>query len=125
MAIDSVSTIGPVIALDPQTEADRPRALDPQPGASAISAETRVYAPGNVDTGSVQADPTPVSPVALDVEASLREARAGISRASQPEGPMPVDIGAAAQSYQAQSAAQDQVVVEQQNDSTPAVNVLA
>ena len=127
MAIDSVSSVGPVIALGRQTEADRPRAVenDTQPNASAISAETRVYAPGNVDTGNVQADPTPVSPVALDVEGSLREASAGISRASQPEGPMPVDISAAAQSYRTESAAQDQVVVQQQNDSTSAVNVLA
>lgn len=124
MAIDSISSVAPVIALGPQMEADRPRAVenDTQPNASAISAESRVYAPENADTGNFQA---PVSPVALDVEGSLREASTEISRASQPEGPMPVDISAAAQSYRTESAAQDQVVVQQQNDSTPAVNVLA
>jgi hypothetical protein len=112
MAIDSISSIDPAIAVA-------------QPTASAISAESRVYAPGNADTDNVQADSTPVSPVALDVEATIREASAQISRVSQPEGPMPVDIGAAAQSYTAESEAQNQVVVQQQNDSTPVLNVLA
>lgn len=130
MAINSISSIAPVVALDALTQVDRPQASeavenDTQPNASAISAEPRVYAPGNVDTGNVQADPTPVSPVAINVEGSLREASAEISRASQSGGPMPVDISAAAQSYRTESAAQDQVVVQQQSDSTPAVNVLA
>ena len=123
MAIDSISSVAPVIALGPQTEANRPRAVenDTQPNASDISAGSRLYAPENADTANFRA---PVRPVALDVEGSLREASAEISRASQP-GPMPVDISAAAQSYRTESAAQDQVVVQQQNDSTPAVNVLA
>ena len=52
------------------------------------------------------------TPVVLDVEGSLREAVAQISRASQAEGPMPVDVSAAAQSYMAEAEAQNQVVVQ-------------
>jgi hypothetical protein len=130
MAIDSVSSIGPVAALDALMRVDRTQASgavknDTQLNASAMSAESRVYAPGNVDTGNARADPTPVSPVAIDVEGSLREASAQVSRASQPDSPMHVDMSVAAQSYTTESAAQDQVVVQQQNDGTPAVNVLA
>jgi len=65
----------------------------------------------------------PVIPAALDGEGSIREAGAQISRASQPEGPMPVDISAAAQSYAAESAAQDRMVVQQQSDGIPAPNI--
>jgi hypothetical protein len=123
MAIDSVSSIAPVAAPGPLALPARPpdRTSDAQapeeprndiqPIASAANAESPVYMPGT--------DPTPTSVTlgALDVEGSLREAVARISRSAQSEGPMPVDISAAAQSYTAEA--------EAQGGSTPALNVLA
>jgi hypothetical protein len=95
----------------------------PRPIASAVSPEAPEYVPGRaVIAGSMQADSMPVIPAALDVEGSIREASAQISRTAQPEGPMPVDISAAALSYAAESAAQDQTVVQQQSDGVPAPN---
>ena len=71
MAIDSISSIPPVIDLAPMTQADSVQASGAaensvQPNASAISAESSVYTPGN--PGNLQA---PVAPVAIDVEGSL------------------------------------------------------
>ena len=106
MAIDSIS---PIAA--------------PSPIASAVSPEAREYVPGSAVAGSLQAGSMPAIPAALDVEGSIQEASAQISRASQPDGPMPVDMSAAAQSYAAESAAQDQTVVQQQSDGIPSPTI--
>jgi hypothetical protein len=131
MAIDSVSPIAPIMAPSPPPQPDQPPDIaadaqasgkprdDLQPIASAISAESVVYMPGAAPIS------TSVSAGALDVEGSLREAVARISRAAQSEGPMPVDISAAAQSYTAEAEAQGGLVVPKQGDSTRALNVLA
>jgi hypothetical protein len=105
MAIDSASSV-PSVPLVPSIPViAQQHDGDIQPPAAVVSAETRVYRRG--DAPASPASDT-ITPLVVDVEASVSEAVAQVSRASGPAASLPVDASAAAASYTAESAAQAQ-----------------
>jgi hypothetical protein len=66
-----------------------------------------------------------VRPVANDVEGSLREASAAISRAASAGEQAPADQRAAAEAYNAQAVARDELARQQQGNGARTLDVLA
>ena len=137
MAIDSVSSISPVINRPMQTS--RPQETTPDAvqsasqendarmTAAASSGASPSYLAGPEDTrasASVGAREN-VSPVAQDTETTLQNSAAQISRAYAGGEPTPADTRAASEAYRTQASAQDQLAKQQQGNGTRTVDVLA
>ena len=114
MAIDSVSSIPPVINRDVQTS----RPPEPDAAQSAPRAdEARASAPAEV--------PESASPAAQDTETTLRNSAAQISRAYAGGEPTPAESRAASEAYRTEASARDQLASQQQGNGTRTVDVLA
>jgi hypothetical protein len=113
MAIDSISSVSPIIAQAPASRMDRSR--ETPPVEQAPEAGTRV------------ANPTPASVITApeNAETALRESSAQISRANQPGGQTPMDQRTAAQAYNTEASALDKLAVERQGNGSRTLDVLA
>src|SRR5208337_4916268 len=137
MAIDSVSSISPVInrpvqaSRPPETTPDAVQAAsqenDARRTAAASSSASPSYLAGPEDMRASASVGTRenVSPVAQDTETTLRNSAAQISRAYAGGEPTPADTRAASEAYRTEASAQDQLANQQQGNGTRTVDVLA
>ncbi len=137
MAVDSISSISPVINRPMETS--RPREITPDAvqsasqendarrTAAASSSASPSYVAGPEDTRAASGVGTRenVSPVAQDTETTLQNSAAQISRAYAGGEPTPSDTRAASEAYRTEAAAQDQLAGQQQGNGTRIVDVLA
>jgi len=107
MAVESVSSVSPIMSRAPLTRPEPPVETTPEPRVE--ERETRVS----------------VRPVANDAEGSLREASAAISRAASAGEQAPADQRAAAEAYNAQAVARDELARQQQGNGARTLDVLA
>lgn len=137
MAIESVSSISPVISRPmqisrpPETTPDAVQSAsqenDARRTAAASSSASPSYLEGPADTRAASGVGTRenVSPVAQDTETTLQNSTAQISRAYAGGEPTPSDTRAASEAYRAEASAQDQLAGQQQGNGTRTVDVLA
>ena len=137
MAIDSVSSISPVInrpiqtSRPPETTPDAMQSAsqenDARRTAAASSSASPSYLAGPEDTRAAAGVGTRenVSPVAQDAETTLQSSAAQISRAYAGGEPTPADTRAASEAYRTEASAQDQLANQQQGNGTRIVDVLA
>jgi len=137
MAIDSVSSISPVInrpvqtSRPPETTPDAMQSAsqenDARRTAAASSSASPSYLAGPEDMRAAAGVGTRenVSPVARDTETTLQNSSAQISRAYAGGEPTPSDTRAASEAYRTEASAQDQLAVQQQGNGTRTVDVLA
>jgi hypothetical protein len=139
MAIDSISSVSPIMAQGPLSRMSRPQETTPDARvaaaqendarneASAVSGASPAYQAGNTQSAnpSVVGTRTNASPVVNDAEGSLREASAQISRATQTGSQTPVDMRAASQAYSAEASARDEIARQQQGNGARTLDVLA
>jgi hypothetical protein len=111
MAIESVSSIPPVINRDVPTS--RP----PETTPDAVQSASREN-----DARSPREN---VSPAAQDTETTLRNSSAQISRAYAGGEPTPADTRAGSEAYRTEATAQDQLAVQKQGNGTRTVDVMA
>ena len=117
MAVDSISSVSPIVAQPPVSRLERPRET---PAVSqAPETDTRI---ANQPAAST---PAIVSPVSTNAEDALRESNAQISRAYQPGGQSPQDMRTAAQAYNTQASALDKLAVDRQGNGSATLDVLA
>jgi len=114
MAIESVSSIPPVVNRDVQ--AGRPSEPEAAQTAPRVD-EARAPAPAEVRENA--------SPAAQDTETTLRNSAAQISRAYAGGEPTPAETRAASEAYRTEAFAQDQLASQQQGNGTRTVDVLA
>jgi hypothetical protein len=129
MAIDSISSVSPIISQGAMTRMNRPQETTPDARVSTVQENRRQETTANVSTQAAQAPSAEanrmaLSSVANDAEGSLREASAQISRASQ-AAQAPVDQRTATQAYNAEAGARDEVERQQQGNGTRTLDVLA
>ena len=109
MAIESVSSISPVIN---------------RPVQSSSASPSDVAGPENTRAASGVGTRENVSPVAQDTETTLQNSASQISRAYA-GNPTPSDTRAASEAYRTEASAQDQLAVQQQGNGTRTVDVMA
>jgi hypothetical protein len=136
MAIESVSSISPVInramqtSRPPETTPDAVQTAsqenDARRTAAASSSASPAYLSGPEDTRAAAGVGTRenVTPVARDAETSRQNASSEISRAYSGE-PTPADRRAASEAYRIEASAQDQLAAQQRGNGTRTVDVLA
>jgi len=107
MAVESVSSVSPIMSRPPLTRPERPAETAPEPRAE--EAGPRVS----------------VRPVGNDVEGSLREASAQIARIASAGAQAPADQRAATEAYNAEAVARDELARQQQGNGTRTLDVLA
>ena len=137
MAIDSVSSISPVInrpiqtSRPPETTPDAVQSAsqenDARRTAAASSGASPSYLSGPEDTRAAAGVGTRenVSPMAQDTETTLQNSAAQISRAYAGGEPAPADTRAASEAYRTEASARDQLANQQQGNGTRTVDVLA
>ena len=107
MAVESVSSVSPIISSAPPPRVERPAETAPEPRAEEAGARVSVR------------------PVANDPEGSLREAAAQIARAAGAMAQAPAGGRAAAEAYNAEAMARDELAQQQQGNGTRTLDVLA
>ena len=117
MAIDSISSVSPIMAQAPVSRLERPRETPAESQAPATDA--RIANQPEART------PASASPVSNNAEDALRESSAQISRAYQPGGQSPQDMRTAAQAYNTQASALDKLAAERQGNGSATLDVLA
>jgi hypothetical protein len=139
MAIDSISSVSPIMAQSAMVRMDRPQETTPDARetavqendarrtSTAVSGASPAYQAANTQASNPSTVGTQVNvtPVANDAEGSLREASAQISRASQAAAQTPVDQRTASQAYNAEAGARDELAKQQQGNGTQTLDVLA
>jgi len=137
MAIESVSSISPVInraiqtSRPPETTPDAAQAAsqenDARRTAAASSSASPAYLAGPEDTRASASVGTRenVTPVARDAETTLQNSASQISRAYAGGEPTPADTRAASEAYRAEASARDQLAGQKQGNGTRTVDVLA
>lgn len=137
MAIESVSSISPVINRAMQsirTQETAPDAVqsasqenDARRTAAASSGASPAYQAGPEDTGAPATVGTRVNvtPVSRDAEVSLQNAATQISQAYSGGEPTPGDRRAASEAYRAEASARDQLAGQRQGNGTRTLDVLA
>jgi len=139
MAIDSISSVSPIMSQSAMVRPSRPRESTPTESAAAAqqddarlqaaasSGASPAYQAGPAQNAnpSVVGTRMEVTPVANNAEASLQEANAQISRASQAPAQTSVDQRTASQAYTVQAQARDQVAQQQQGNGTRTLDVMA
>jgi hypothetical protein len=137
MAMDSISSISPVINRAVQTS--RPQETTPDAAqsasqendarrtAAAASTASPAYLSGPEDTRAQGTVGTRVNvtPVSREAEVSLQNAAAQISQAYSGGEPTPGDRRAASEAYRAEASARDQLAGQQQGNGTRTLDVLA
>jgi NADH dehydrogenase/NADH:ubiquinone oxidoreductase subunit G len=140
MAIESVSSISPVINRAMQTTSRPPETTpdavqsasqenDARRTAAASSSASPSYLAGPEETRASASTSVGtrenVTPVAQDAETALQNSSSQISRAYAGGEPAPADTRAASEAYRTEAAARDQLAVQQQGNGTRTVDVLA
>jgi hypothetical protein len=137
MAIESVSSISPVInramqtSRPPETTPDAVQSAsqenDARRTAAASSGASPAYLAGVEDTRAAANVGTRenVTPVAGDTETSLRNAASQISQAYGSGEPTPADRRAASEAYRVEASAQDQLSGQKQGNGTRTMDVMA
>ena len=136
MAIDSISSVSPLIGQSAMVRPPRAPETTPTGTTAAPRNDERLQAaaasqasPANQAGPAQAANPSAagarMEPVANNPEASLQEANAQISRASQAPAQTTVDQRTASQAYSVQAESRDQIAQQQQGNGARTLDVLA
>jgi|WetSurMetagenome_2_1015567.scaffolds.fasta_scaffold1378673_1 hypothetical protein len=124
MAIDSISSVSPIMSQGPMTRMNRPQETTPDARISTAREKGQEAVSSQAAAPSAAVNRAAVSPIANDAEGSLREASAQISRASQAVQ-SPVDQRTASQAYNAEGGAREEIAKQQQGNGARTLDVLA